>query len=65
MELGNPFNPPPKGMSVRHWRALIEEYIELREKYYRECEKSRAWRDNAPKTKDWKLGVRVPSSRLN
>ncbi|MCK0104246.1 hypothetical protein MWU63_18325 [Pseudohalocynthiibacter sp. F2068] len=65
LEIGNPFNPPPKGMSTKRHLALVEEYKTLREKYWRECENSRRWRDNRPKTIDWKLGVRVPSSRLN
>jgi hypothetical protein len=64
-EIGGSFNPPPKGMSKRRWNKLIDEYIELREKYWHECEKPCAWRADAPKVEDWKLGVRVPSSRLN
>lgn len=65
MELGNPFSPPPKGMSIARWKALIEEYIELREKYYRESEKPRKWRNDAPSADHWKLKGRVPASRLN
>ena len=63
MELDAPFNPPPVGMSVPHWKRLIEEYVELREKYNRETEKSRKWRDDAPRANHWKLGERVPSAR--
>lgn len=62
MELGNPFNLPPRGMSVKHWEALITDYVDLRKKYYRECENSRAWRNNAPKAQHWKLGTPIPKS---
>jgi hypothetical protein len=64
MELGNPFNPPPAGMSKRRWLELIEEYKILRDKYYRECERPRMWRNEAPKAEHWKIGTRLPSSRL-
>ncbi|MGM9403682.1 hypothetical protein ACS0VU_15095 [Aliiroseovarius sp. KMU-71] len=64
MELGNPFNPPPAGMSKQHWLELIEEYKILRDKYYRECERPKMWRNEAPKAAHWKLGTRVPSSRM-
>jgi len=65
MELGNPFNPPPKGMSKRRWHAMIEEYGALREKLRRECEKSCAWRNDRPSAKDWKLDARILNARLN
>ena len=65
MEIGGLFNPPPPAMSLRHWKALIEEYIDLREKYYHEMVKPRRWRNDAPKAEHWKLGERVPTSSLN
>ena len=60
MEIGGPFSPPPRGMSLRRWKALIEEYIELREKYYHEMEKPRRWRNDAPKAEHWKPSGPVP-----
>ena len=65
MEIGGPFSPPPPGMSIRRWNALIEEYKDLREKYYHEMEKPRRWRNDAPKAEHWKLSERVPASSLN
>lgn len=65
MEIGGPFSPPPRGMSLRRWYALIEAYIELREKYYHEAEKPRRWRNDAPKAEHWKLTESVPATRLN
>ncbi len=58
-----PFNPPPKGMSVKHWRKLIDAFVELREKYWRETEKFKQWRNDAPRAAHWKLGVRIPSQQ--
>lgn len=51
--IGHPLNPPPAGMSVPRWRELVEEYGELRKQYLRECEKPCAWRNGAPRSKDW------------
>ena len=65
MEIGGPFSPPGRSMSLRRWYALIEEYKDLREKYYRETEKSRRWRTDAPKAGHWKLNEWVPASSLN
>ncbi|GGE57451.1 hypothetical protein GCM10011517_26560 [Actibacterium pelagium] len=49
MELGGPLNPPPKGMSLRRWRALIEDYNRLREAYYIESRFPRKWKNDAPR----------------
>jgi|GEM_PF-2899816 len=65
MEIGGPFSPPPRGMSLRRWYALIEEYKVLRDDYYHEMEKPRRWRNDAPKAEHWKVGERVPASSLN
>jgi len=65
MEIEGPFNPPLQGMSAKRHRALVEKYLTLRAAYWHECEQARRWRGGAPKTTDWKLGVRVPSLRLN
>ena len=56
--IGHPLNPPPKGMSVGRWRGLVDEYAALRELYWRECEKPRAWRTGAPTAGSWKRKVK-------
>ncbi|WP_168623215.1 hypothetical protein [Roseicyclus persicicus] len=47
----NPLNPPPKGMSVRKWERLLDEYEEVLEAYRRELRQTRAWRNDAPSTR--------------
>lgn len=59
-DIWGPFGLPPRGMSVKRWKALIQEFNELREKYWRECEKPRKWRYDAPSAKHWKVGPRIP-----
>lgn len=61
MDIYAPFNPPPNGMSVNHWRKLVDAFIELREKYWRETQHFKQWRNDAPRAAHWKLGVRIPS----
>ncbi|MZR11653.1 hypothetical protein GQE99_01225 [Maritimibacter sp. DP07] len=63
-DIWGPFNLPPRGMSVKRWKALIEEFEQLRKKYWRECEKPRKWRNSAPKAHHWKVGARIPTSPL-
>lgn len=59
-DIWGPFGLPPRGMSVKRWKALVAEFIELREKYWRECENPRKWRNDAPSAKHWKVSPRIP-----
>jgi len=61
MDICAPFNPPPKGMSVKRWRQLIDAFVELREKYWRETGHSRHWRNDAPRAAHWKHDLPIPS----
>lgn len=44
MDIWGPFNPPPRGMSIGRWRALIDKYKVLREEFRIESEKPCKWR---------------------
>jgi len=57
--IGHPLNPPPKGMSVKRWHELADEYAALRKLYFREGEKPCAWREDAPTARDWKQKVKT------
>lgn len=60
MQVNGPLAPPPKGMSKRKWQQLCEAHEALREKLLSEYERPRAWRNDAPRAGDWKVGVLVP-----
>jgi hypothetical protein len=64
MDIYGPLAPPPRGMSKRRWLKMCQDFLELREKYWRECERPCDWRNAAPKADHWKIGSRVPSRRL-
>lgn len=49
--IGHPLDPPPKGMSVRKWEELLDEYEEVLEAYKSELRQPRAWRNGAPSTR--------------
>ncbi|MCA0044669.1 hypothetical protein [Celeribacter litoreus] len=56
MDIYGPFNPPPKGMSKKRWLEMIEEFKALRQAYWHECERPCRWRNDAPKTRDFRKG---------
>jgi len=64
-DIRGPFNPPPHSMSKRRWEMMIEEFLELRDKFLLESEHPKKWRNDAPKASHWKVGARVPVGQTN
>lgn len=64
MDVYGPLAPPPKGMSERKWQKLCDEHEALRKKLFREYERARAWRNDAPRAKDWRVLASVSLERL-
>jgi len=58
LDIYGPLAPPPMGMSKRRWRKMCAEHGALREALFREHERPRAWRNDAPRAADWKNTLR-------